>query len=184
MPVALNSEIIAECREYLICLVRPKIPFDLRGRIDPSDVVQETLLNALRDLDKHKGQTKAEMMGWLKEILRCRLIDRFERLKLEPRAVSFLGEDWFGKTSEWMSLIARHSQSGPDGQLVREEDALLLAKMLAELSEAQAEAIVLKHCEGTRVAEIGRHMNKTPAAVGGLLRHGMKRLRELMPGKD
>ncbi|MBV8230235.1 MAG: sigma-70 family RNA polymerase sigma factor, partial [Planctomycetaceae bacterium] len=50
-----------------------------------------------------------------------------------------------------------------------------------QLSPPQAEAIVLKHCHGMSVAEISRHMNRTPDAVGGLLRHGMRRLRELMP---
>ena len=181
MPVELNSEIIARYREYLECLARPRVPFDLRGRIDPSDLVQETLLEALRGLPNHRGQSTAEMMGWLKQILQCNLVDRFRRLTLEPKANSFASSDCFERTSGGLRSFAMLSQSGADARLIREEDALLVAKMLAKLPEAQAEAIVLKHCEGMRVEEICRHMNQTPAAIGGLLKRGMRRLRELMP---
>jgi RNA polymerase sigma-70 factor, ECF subfamily len=184
VPVDPNSEIFAEYREYLKCLARPRIPFDLRGRIDPSDVVQETLLDALRGLSNYRGQSAAEMMGWLKQILQFKLVDRFRRLKLEPKAISLVGSDRLEKTSGGLRSIALLSRSGALARLIREEDALLVAKMLAKLPEAQAEAIVLKHCDGMRAEEICRHMNQTPAAIGGLLKRGMRRLRELMPLED
>ena len=120
-------------------------------------------------------------MGWLKQILQCNLVDRFRRIKIEPKAISFAGSDCFEKTSGGLRSIGLTSQSGADARLIREEDALLVAKMLAKLSEPQAEVIVLKHCDGMRVEEICRHMNKAPAAIGGLLKRGMRRLRELMP---
>ena len=90
------------------------------------------------------------------------------------------------QTSVGMSRLPQLqlSESAPSARVVREEDALILAAMLGQLSQAQAEAIVLKHCQGMSVAEIGRHMNKSPDAIGGLLRHGMSRLRELMPRED
>lgn len=174
-----RQEVFGEYRDYLMILARSQVSVDLRGRIDPSDLVQETLCEAIRDLPRHRGQTRAEMMGWLRSLLRFNLMDRLRRLQLERRVKSLDGA--LDQTSNGMSHFLQARQSAPSAGVVREEDALTLAALLVQLSAPQAEAIVLKHCEGMSVAEMSRHMNKTPDAIGGLLRHGMRRLRELLP---
>jgi RNA polymerase sigma-70 factor (ECF subfamily) len=177
-PNVRDSAAFGEYRDYLLTLARAQVSVDLRARIDPSDLVQETLCEALRDLPRHRGRSRAEMMGWLRSLLRFNLIDRLRRLRLERRVVSFDGE--LDRTSQGMIGVMRASRSTPETRAAREEDALALAGLLAQLSPPQAEAIVLKHCQGMSVAEISRHMNRTPDAVGGLLRHGMRRLRDVM----
>jgi RNA polymerase sigma-70 factor (ECF subfamily) len=179
MPEPRHHEEFGEFREYLMALARAQVPVDLRGRIDPSDLVQETLCEALRDHSQYRGQTQAEMMAWVRSLLRFNLIDRLRRLRLERRVVSYDGA--LDQTSHGMSCLLQASRSAPDVRAARAEDALTLATLLGQLSPPQAEAIVLKHCQGMTVAEISRHMNRTPDAVGGLLRHGMRKLRELMP---
>jgi RNA polymerase sigma-70 factor (subfamily 1) len=181
-PNVRDSRAFGEYRDYLLALARVQVSVDLRARIDLSDLVQETLCEALRDLPRHRGRSRAEMMGWLRSLLRFNLIDRLRRLRLERRVVSFDGD--LDRTSHGMMGVMRASRSTPEARAAREEDALVLAGFLAQLSPPQAEAIVLKHCQGMSVAEISRHMNRTPDAVGGLLRHGMRRLRELMPRED
>jgi RNA polymerase sigma-70 factor (ECF subfamily) len=181
VPELAEQDLFGVYREYLMFLARSQISVDLRPRIDPSDVVQDTLVDACRDLHMHRGKTQGQMTGWLRSILRFNLIDRFRRLRLEPR-VSI--DDSVDKTADGMTRYLRASQSAPDARAIREEDALALAANLTQLSPPQAEAIVLKHCQGLSVEEISRHMNRTPDAVGGLLRHGMRRLRELMSAED
>ena len=182
MPMPVDDGEFEGYRDYLMVLARAQVEADLRGRIDPSDLVQETLCDALRDLPRHRGGSRAEMMGWLRSLLRCNLIDRFRRLRLENRVASL--DALLDQTSAGMNSLVQASQSAPDARALREEDALTLAGLLEQLPDAQAEAIVLKHCRGWSVEEIGRHMDKTPDAVGGYLRHGMRRLRELMPREE
>lgn len=182
MPALADHDDLGEYRNYLMALARAQVEADLRGRIDPSDLVQETLCGALRDLPRYRGGSRAEMMGWLRSVLRCNLIDHFRRLRLEIRVRSL--DDWMEQTSAGMSGLKQASHSAPEARVLREEDALALAELLKQLSELQAEAIVLKHCCGCSVEEIGRHLGKTPGAVGGYLRHGMRRLRELMPREE
>jgi RNA polymerase sigma-70 factor (ECF subfamily) len=179
MPESREHEEFGEFRDYLMALARAQVSVDLRARIDPSDLVQETLCEAVRDLPRHRGRTRAEMMAWLRSLLRFNLIDRLRRLRLERRVISLDGS--LDQTSHAMSCLVQASRSTPEARAVREEDALTLASLLGRLSGPQAEAIVLKYCQGMTVAEISRHMNRTPDAVGGLLRHGMRKLRELMP---
>jgi RNA polymerase sigma-70 factor, ECF subfamily len=169
---------LGEYRAWLKALALAQIPVDLRGRIDPSDIVQHTICEAISDLPKHRGKTKPEFMGWLRSMLRFHLIDAFRALKFAPK-VSI--DASLGMTDDGMSRLLQANLSSVGHQVIMEEQSIALAKLLEQLSTPQAEAIVLKHCQGMSVDQICRHMNKTPDAVGGLLRHGMRKLRELMP---
>jgi RNA polymerase sigma-70 factor (ECF subfamily) len=50
------------------------------------------------------------------------------------------------------------------------------------LPEAQREALVLQHWQGWSLADIGRHLGRSPEAVAGLLKRGLKQLREILGG--
>lgn len=179
MPDPANHDFNAH-RAYLKVLALAQIPVELRGRIDPSDIVQQTLCDAFRR-DLHNQHTPAELMVRLRIILRDKLVDMFRRRRLENRVKSLGG--LLEQTSVRLSEFLWDGRPGPDnGAMVRELREFLEA-MLERLSPAQAEAIILMYFRGMSVAEISRHMNREPTAVGGLLRHGMKRLRELCDGR-
>jgi RNA polymerase sigma-70 factor (ECF subfamily) len=62
----------------------------------------------------------------------------------------------------------------------REEELIRLAGALANLPLDQRTAVELRQLQGLSVDEISQRMERTPSAVGGLLRRGMARLRELL----
>ncbi|WP_165223880.1 sigma-70 family RNA polymerase sigma factor [Aquisphaera insulae] len=174
-------------RDYLRALTWKWIPADLRGRVDPSDLIQETLLRAHRDRDRFRGDgdaagggNEAVRAGWLKQVLAARLADRLRELG-RARGVSLQDLD---RSSVGMEHLIPASLSSPSAGLRCEERALLVAKLLARIPRDQAEAIVLKHCEGLPVQEVARHMNRSPQAIGGLLRRGLRSLRELASTRD
>lgn len=173
-------------RSYLFLLARSHIGSRHQARIDPSDIVQQTLLDAHQKADQFRGNSDGERLAWLKQILANNLADAVRGLARAKRDVcrerpldQQVGES-FGRVEGWLAA----AQSSPSQQVVRAEELLRLADALTTLPEPQREAIVLHHLQGLPLAEVGRQLEKSPAAVAGLLHRGLKRLREQMGGDE
>jgi RNA polymerase sigma-70 factor (ECF subfamily) len=71
-------------------------------------------------------------------------------------------------------------QSSPSQRAERNEQLLRLAAALEALTEAQREAVTLHHLHHCTLEDVGRHLERSPAAVAGLIRRGLKQLRLLL----
>jgi RNA polymerase sigma-70 factor (ECF subfamily) len=169
-------------RDYLRLLARLHLPPALRSQVDPSDVVQETLLKAYRKVEQFRGNGEAEFAAWLRRILLNHLAEALR--KLGPGARSY-SRDWplekcLEQSSARLEAWLTSDHSSPSEKAIRHEELLHLSAALLQLPENQRSALELKHLQDWSVEAIGRQKGLSKSAVGGLLRRGMKRLRELM----
>ena len=75
------GELLAQYRNYARLLARTLIGTTLRLRLDPSDLVQETFLEAHRDFPRFEGASEREVVAWLRRILVRNLADQARRQK-------------------------------------------------------------------------------------------------------
>jgi RNA polymerase sigma-70 factor (ECF subfamily) len=166
-------------RDYLLLLARAQLGDRLRGKLDPSDVVQQTLLDAHRQRGQFRGSTPAEMAGWLRRMLACNLADalralgRHKRDAARERSLEAALDQSSARVAAWLAA----EQSSPSEQAQRGEELLRLTEALATLPEAQREALALHYWQGLTLAETAERLGRTLAAVAGLLQRGLKALR-------
>jgi RNA polymerase sigma-70 factor (ECF subfamily) len=169
-------------RAYLMLLARLQLGDQFRGKLDASDLVQQTLLDAHRQRQQFRGRTAAEMAAWLRRMLACNLADAQRALRREKRdlarerSLEAALEQSSGCLEAWLAA----EQSSPSEQAVRGEQLARLAEALESLPEAQREALVRHYWHGKTLAAVAAELGRTPAAIAGLLQRGLRTLRTLL----
>jgi RNA polymerase sigma-70 factor (ECF subfamily) len=169
-------------REYLGLLARLQLDRQLQGKVDVSGVVQQTLLEAHLARDQVRDEPSERRLAWLRRVLARNLADEIRKArshKRDARRERSLKAD-IEQSSFRLEAWIRAETSAPDARLEREERGVHLAAALDRLPEAQREALVLQHWQDWSLADIARHMNRTPAAIAGLLKRGLSQLRAEM----
>jgi RNA polymerase sigma-70 factor (ECF subfamily) len=169
-------------RDQLRLLARAELDARLQGKIDPSDVVQQTLLEAYQARDQFRGKSEAELAAWLRRILAHNLADVVRCYGAAARDVALERslEASLAESASRLDAWLADERSSPTQQVVRQEQLGRLYEALRQLPEEQRIAVEGKHLQGLSVDEISQQMGRTTAAVGGLLRRGLRRLRELL----
>jgi RNA polymerase sigma-70 factor (ECF subfamily) len=170
-------------RNYLTLLARMQIGRRLQGKVDASDLVQETFLAAHRDFGTCRPVTEKELVSWLRKILAANITDlvrhycgaRRRHVRLERRLADELDE-----SSRALNLEVMARQSSPSAQAVRREQAVLLADALQTLPADYREVIVLRHLEGRSFLEVARQMGRSVDAVEKLWVRALTRLRRIL----
>jgi RNA polymerase sigma-70 factor (ECF subfamily) len=157
----------------------------LRGKLDPSGVVQETLLEAHHARQQLRGRSEAEILAWLRRALAHNLADEIRKLGAEKRDVAreeSLHEALEQSSSRLQAWLAME-QSSPSQQAERHEETVRLAAALTRLPDKQRQAVELRHLRGLSLAEVAGELGCSKAAVVGLLHRGVEKLRKLL-GKE
>jgi RNA polymerase sigma-70 factor, ECF subfamily len=170
-------------RTYLRMLAELQLGYRAEVKIDPSDIVQQTLLDAHRDRDQFRGRTEGEMAAWLRRLLSCNLADAARAIARAKRDVGRERslEAALDASSARLELWLAAEQSSPSERAERNEAILRLVDALAVLPDANRQALMMRHCQGLSLAEISARLGRTPPAVAGLLKRGLAELRNLLP---
>ena len=177
------GEILTRHRSYLKLLASAQIHQRLQGKADPSDLVQETCLQAHKQIATFRGSTNAEFAGWLRGILANLLAKHFRTflgtqqrdLKLERSLAESL-ENASGCLQR--GLVAR--VDSPSQALIESETMLELSAALEELPEDYRVAILLRNIQGLSFIEVAKVMGRTVDSVEKLWVRGLAKLKHQM----
>jgi RNA polymerase sigma-70 factor (ECF subfamily) len=178
----LDSIAIEQFRGYLVAIARLQVaarPW-LAAKLDASDLVQQTLLKAHTAREQFRGGSSAEMAAWLRQILNRALANELraagqaKRDVGAERSIEANLDASSCRLDAWLAI----DQTSPSERVMRGERAVSLTAAVEALPPDQKEIVLLKHCQGLTLAELAARTGRTPAAVAGLLRRGLERLRE------
>jgi RNA polymerase sigma-70 factor (ECF subfamily) len=169
-------------RDYLRLIARLQLDPRLRGKLEPSDVVQQTFVRAIQALEQFRGRTAAELGAWLRQILARTLANALRDQQRDKRDVGreCSLEAAVAASSARLEAWLADPRSSPQQQAERNERLLRLAAALEQLPEDQREAVILHHLRGWSVDAVGAHLGRTAGAVAGLIKRGMKQLRRAL----
>jgi RNA polymerase sigma-70 factor (ECF subfamily) len=169
------AQLLARHRAYLHRVVELRLDPRLGPRVDPSDVVQEAHLEALKRLDVYLRRPALPFRLWLRQIACDRALKaRRHHLATSRRA---LGREVPLPEQSSLVLAGRLLAGGPSPgqQLDDRELARRLRQAVARLAEADREVVVLRHFEGLSNQEVAHLLDLDPATASK--RHGRAMLR-------
>jgi RNA polymerase sigma-70 factor, ECF subfamily len=151
------------------------------AKFDPSDVVQQTLLGAVKAAPQFRGNTEPEFVAWLRQILARALAHEVRRYAGTQkrdlgREVSL--EEELARSSARLGEMLAASGSSPSQKAVRREREVALAAMLERLPEDYREVLILRHLEGLSHEQAAERLNRSSGAVRMLWVRALARLRE------
>jgi RNA polymerase sigma-70 factor (ECF subfamily) len=170
-------------RAYLKLLAQLEIGRRLRVKLDASDVVQETFLEAHRDFTRFRGKSGGAFARWLRRILATNLANLVKRhlgtkrrdARLEVELDATLGE-----SSSRLGASLAGRESSPSRQAARREEAVLVADALNRLPDDYREVLVLRHLEGLSFADVSTQMGRTEDSVKNLWARALAKLRRVL----
>ncbi len=174
------EQLFAEHRPYLHRVIELRLDDRLRGRLDTSDLVQETQMEAFRRLEDYLRRRPMPFRLWLRKTAQERLITAQRQhlgaaLRTVDREVPLPDQSSL--------LLARQFQaagSTPSQRLEKAELASRMRAVLAELGEADREILVLRNLEELSNQEAAEVLQIEPAAASQRYGRAVLRLRRLL----
>jgi RNA polymerase sigma-70 factor, ECF subfamily len=166
-------------RSYLRLLARLHLDPRLRGKLDPSDIVQQTFLQAHKARNSFQGENDADLAGWLRQILArnlARAARDFAREKRDLAREQSLQQAIESSSANLEAWVAAE-QPSPSERVEHREDVNRLAEVLESLPEAQRDAVILHYWQHKSVAETAQILERSPSAVAGLIKRALKTFR-------
>ena len=169
-------------RSYLRLLANMQLDKRLRSKVDASDIVQQTLLQAHQARDQFRGENQAQRAAWLRQILARNLMHATRDMTRDKRDVrrEQSMQAAIDKSSMRLEGLLANNEPSPSVRVRHNEQVLLIASAVEDLPEPQREALLLHYLEQKTLPEIAEIMERTRGSVAGLVRRALENLRETL----
>lgn len=175
------GELLLTVESYLKLLAKLQIGRHLQVKLDASDVVQETFLEAHRAIARFEGDTRDQFVAWLRAILASRISNNVRRyLGTQARDIRMEQQIQNDLDQSAMSLGGMFVDPGetPSQLVSQEEQSRLVVECLSKLSADYQNVLVLRHLEGKTFPEIATQMNRSVDSVEKLWVRGLSKLKK------
>ena len=157
-------------------IIRLRMGAELRSKLESTDIVQDTLLSALRDLESFNYSNEGDFLRWLSAIAENQIrgnLDRLHAAKRDIRKEVPLEQRSTNATSQSRQSLRPAAYTTPSLILTRREDMDKLERAMDQLKPEYRRIIMLARIEGLQHKNIASDMGKSPEAVGMMLSRAM-----------
>tara|TARA_R110002072_G_scaffold302100_1_gene483932 strand:+ start:114316 stop:114864 length:549 start_codon:yes stop_codon:yes gene_type:complete len=172
------NDLFESCRAYVGFLARSHVESWIQAKVDSSDLIQQTLMEAHQGFPDFSGQTEGEWIAWLKQILKHNATDFVRRFGAAKRRATLEVAISTGNDSTYFRAAPELSSGGesPSQVMVRREQEIEISEALATLPEAYQEVIVLRNLQRLPFDEIAERMGRSRPATQMLWMRALKKL--------
>ena len=182
-----RNRLFAACRSYLGLMARTNLQPWMRGKVDASDIVQQTLMDAHRDFDRFRGQSYQEWLAWLRQILNHNACDAARHYgaagKRAVRREIPLNRD-AGDDSQLPRFELPSPEDSPSQIAIHNERELLLAEAIDKLAADHREVIILRNIQRLSFAEVAEQLGRTRPAAQMLWMRAIQHLKLLLSSAE
>ena len=176
------GDLLENFRNYLLFLARLQIDSRICGKLDASDVVQETFLEAYQAFPNFRGGDEVTFLAWLRQILVSTLAMAVRHYVGTKQRDVRLERDIYVRVDQsslfWNQLVS--DISTPSLKVSRKEMEAHLLRAMSQLPEHYQEVLRLRHSEGYPFQEIARQMGRTVDSVQKIWVRALAQLRDLV----
>jgi RNA polymerase sigma-70 factor, ECF subfamily len=179
------AQVLAPHRDRLRRMVALRLDQRLRGRIDPSDVLQEAFLQAAQALPKYLERPDQPVFLWLRWLtgMALQLVHR-QHLGVQARdadrEVRLLGRPLPEVSSVALAAQLLGRDTRPSVAAIRAERQRRLQEALNAMDPLDREVLVLRHFEELSNGEVARELNLQESAASKRYIRALHRLKEIL----
>ncbi len=178
VPAEALGRLLEECRGYLLLIAQRELSPGLRAKAGASDLVQQTMVEALRDFERFQGGSEAELLAWLRRLLLNNLGDFARRFQEAGKRQVGREVSLGGASSEAGPPEPAAGGPTPSVAAMTEEHAAALRRALERLPDEYRQAIVLRSQEGLPFEEVGLRLGRSPNAARKLWLRAIESLQQ------
>ena len=168
---------IEQHRGQLTAFLQKRTGSHLRIKIDPEDIFQEVVADALRAVAQDDWEP-CEPLHWLYALCERRIIDAHRHyFAAQKRSAAREAKLSSGIALEDL-LVA--SMTTPSAAFSRNQKELAMVAAIGTLPPEQQEALRMRYLKGMPSKEIASQLGKTDGAVRVMLSRGIARLQTLL----
>ena len=172
-----RDTIFTECRDYLLYVASQNLDRRVQGKCGPSDIVQNTLMNAANAFGSFRGDTSGALHAWLNEILRNELATASR--KYLGTAKRNVRREQITKTESQFWRVQRQitdTVATPSSEAIISEDAAELRAAMTRLPEDYRNVLILRNWERLSFQQIAARFDRSENAVKKLWARALTRL--------
>ena len=178
------GELFQSCRGYLLAIGERELPADLRIKVSPSDLVQETFAEGQKALPNFCGATRDEFLMWLRVIYVHKLAHASRKYK-GTLGRDIAREERQPDRSSILDLAEQIlDEETPCREVIRKEDEAALHAAMTRLPEMYRLVIRLHDFEGVSFQNMSQLLGPTDGALRAMWLRAVSRLKKELNGHD